>query len=127
MKTALMLVASSNAQGTICGKIVHELLADPNIDVNAQDADGETALMMACGRGYSRSVLDELLRHPDTDANLRSNDGRTAIMIAAVDNCDGALKELLLHAKLDINAKDNEGSSKLWLSCEVSELTPLQL
>ena len=112
MKTALMIIASSNSQHSRNGDIIRELLACKDIDVNAQDRDGETALMMACGRGYNPSVLRELLKHKEVDVNVRANNGRNAMMIAAVENCDGAVKMLLLRGRLDINAQDDDGSSE---------------
>jgi ankyrin repeat protein len=56
-------------------------LADPRIDVNAQDCEGWPALFFAIRKG-PRTVVEDLLSHPMIDLTIRDLDGRTALMYA---------------------------------------------
>ncbi|MCF7900243.1 ankyrin repeat domain-containing protein [Candidatus Babeliales bacterium] len=58
------------------------LRAHPNIDVNAQDSDGYTALMLAAYNGHDDCVTS-LLDHPGIKVNAQTKNGYTALMCAA--------------------------------------------
>merc|ERR1719203_760289 len=98
-----MLAAVKNRSGSF-----KRLLDTENIDVNARDNKGMTAIMFAAV--YCRSgALKLLLENPDVDVNAKSNDGWTAIMFAA-SKCDSeSLKLLLEHPSIDLDVKDNKG------------------
>ena len=59
-----------------------KLLLEAGADVNAQDKDGRTALMMATRNGHDKCV--ELLIERGVDVNVKDNDGRTALMPRAI-------------------------------------------
>ena len=54
-----------------------ELLVDAGAEVNAQDNDGRTALMLSCASFWQTM---ESLMDADADVNAQDNDGRTALM-----------------------------------------------
>ncbi len=56
-------------------------LLSSNADVNARNARGSTALMLASYKGHLDVV--EALINANADVNLKANDGITALMYAA--------------------------------------------
>ena len=50
-------------------------------EINLQNSDGGTALMLAASNGHER-VVELLLRH-GAEINLQNSDGGTALMLAA--------------------------------------------
>ncbi|KAH6909555.1 hypothetical protein BKA70DRAFT_1425974 [Coprinopsis sp. MPI-PUGE-AT-0042] len=78
------------------------LLAHPEIDVNPQNHDGDTALVGACAEGQEAPVK-LLLAHPNVDVNLSANDGTTAIIIASGDGFEALVDHLLRHPHTDAN------------------------
>lgn len=61
---------------------VKELLKDDDLDVNAADRDGLTALMAACYAGHVQ-VIKEIAAQSDTETDLQDRWGRTAYAYAA--------------------------------------------
>eukprot|EP00761_Pharyngomonas_kirbyi_P010460 gb/GECH01010480.1/.p1 GENE.gb/GECH01010480.1/~~gb/GECH01010480.1/.p1 ORF type:complete len:114 (+),score=21.32 gb/GECH01010480.1/:1-342(+) len=56
--------------------IVKKLLQYPDIDVNAQDTNGRTPLMLSCSKVLDdKTIAKELLKHPQIDVNVKDNDG----------------------------------------------------
>ena len=77
-------------------------------DVNARDADGETALIWATtGIGSTENV--KVLLDAGANVNARDADGETALMRAAYI---GTAK-VLLDAGADVNARDADGETAL--------------
>lgn len=98
---------------------VFRLLLRHGCDVNAQDQNGRTALMMACMEKDKIDVAEILVKNEDCDLNLRDNDGNTALHLA-VDSGNAAAIRLLLNfstnnSRLKSNTTNRAG------------LTPLQL
>jgi len=60
---------------------VKRLLKDKNIDVNIQNSEGTTPLMVAV-KENNLDMVNALLQHPQINVNLRNNEGLTAFMIA---------------------------------------------
>ncbi|XP_047738101.1 uncharacterized protein LOC108681631 [Hyalella azteca] len=77
-------------------RMVVELLQH-NADVNARDADGNTALMLSCmTHAAARTpIIAALLRHPGVSLGARNSQGRTALMVAAVHGNQDALALLI--------------------------------
>lgn len=84
---------------------VDKLLAH-GADVNAQDADGDTALHGAAQTGNT-AILKRLLDY-GADANVKNKQGGTPLMWAAVYGHQGAAQLLLDHGA-DASLKDNDG------------------
>lgn len=79
-------------------------------DINGQDEQGRTALMLAAASSYSggyRKIFDFLLRSKKLKIELRDNRGRTALF-----HCwSWSHAELLLNLGANIDACDNEGAT----------------
>ena len=69
-----------------------ELLLKEHVDINIQDENGETALMLASKNGHIQVV--ELLLKEHADVNIKNQDGHTAIMLA-LQNVYTQVMELL--------------------------------
>ncbi|KAH6908082.1 ankyrin repeat-containing domain protein [Coprinopsis sp. MPI-PUGE-AT-0042] len=76
------------------------LLAVPNILVNAQSSDKNTALLLACSRADQRArIVQRLLQHPQIDPNIANDSGRTPLLACL----------LSASSKIDVSTHDNEG------------------
>lgn len=74
----------SSIMDNLFNKITDEIKSnlDAETDINYQDSDGNTALLLAsyCGQSF---VVDEILsRFPKIDLNHKNNDGETVITLA---------------------------------------------
>lgn len=87
-----------------------ELFIKAGMDVNAQDEDGSSALMIASERGERE--IAELLIKSGTDVNMKNVDGYTALMYAAYKG-NLQIAELLIKNKADVNARDKDGWTAL--------------
>ena len=95
------------------------LLAQPDIEVNARDEMGRTALHFAVAFS-NKAILRMLLGFPGLDPNVTNNNGRTAIMEAIVDfNRDQGnnkmridiMQQMANAPGVDLDAKDLCGRS----------------
>ena len=69
-----------------------KLLLKEHVDINIQDENGETALMLASKNGHIQVV--ELLLKEHADVNIQNQDGLTAIMLA-IENVRTQVVEIL--------------------------------
>ena len=69
---------------------IAQLLIKHGANVNAKNAGGVTALMVAAANNTTR--VGSLLLQSGADASIKSEDGRTALMIAQSNNSDAMLK-----------------------------------
>ena len=94
-------------------RTARQLLALPQIQVNAVTPFGTCALRVACIARY-RELVEELLRHPDIDINMAdTTDGLciTPLSSAAVRG-DAEIVALLLQLPaINVNAGDRRGTS----------------
>ena len=87
---------------------------DENLDLNARDADGMTALHHAFINGYTK-VVDALPREhfEKFDVNVRDAKGRTVlhyvVLLNNLDRATDVVGHLLEHPKLDVNVRDAKG------------------
>ena len=62
--------------------VVEILLGHPDIDVNARNPDGMTALMIACKQYGRTNIVKLLLQKPSrVDLSFQNNDGQTALWL----------------------------------------------
>ena len=101
-------------------KIIEE---DESLDVNAQDADGLTALHHAILNEYTK-VVETLLSHPrkDLDVNIKDAKGRTALHHAVIHRLGSVVKDLLAHPDIKPFLRDKQRRSALQIARE-NELT----
>jgi ankyrin repeat protein len=98
-------------------ELVNLLLKQPNIDVNAKNQQGETALHYVV-RDNRRSKISALLADPRTHINARTNEGLSVVEYAIKQNNLLILRLLLQHPKLDVNASNNPEASALYFAIE---------
>ena len=69
------------------------LLAEPNVDVNGRDANGQTPLHIACSRNLIRIV--RLLIDANADFNTTDSDGRSPLEAAVRRGCNALVIYLI--------------------------------
>ncbi|KAH9623101.1 hypothetical protein KSS87_002532 [Heliosperma pusillum] len=104
-------------------------LLNYEVDVNAVDQDGLTALHKAiiC----KKQAITSFLLRESANPSVRDKDGATLMHYAVRSSSSEAIKTLLLH-NVDINVQDNDGWTPLHLAVQsrrtdVDGLTPLEL
>ncbi|KAH6911351.1 hypothetical protein BKA70DRAFT_1460702, partial [Coprinopsis sp. MPI-PUGE-AT-0042] len=85
------------------------LLAHPQINVNAADSYGRTALMVASSE--EKAIL--LLAHPKLKPNLVDPDGYTALMYASRFGRLEVVRVLLADPRVKVNLKSKDGETAL--------------
>ena len=93
-------------------RIVKLLLDRPDVDVNAHDFPGTTALAMAVAKGYYY-VLSVLLRRNDIDINTTDVQGRTPLILAALFERVNLVQILLDHKEIKTDVQDMFGATAL--------------
>lgn len=95
-------------------EIVNLLLkysSGPNrIDINDQDCDGNTALMLAIK--CNNKFIAELLINLGAKLDIKNKNGNTALMIAIMFNFKDIVR-LIINAQADLNIQNNEGFNAL--------------
>jgi ankyrin repeat protein len=109
---------------------IKKLLKNPNVDVNAQNNCGFTALLHSIRKGkYSDKLVELLLKHPNINPNLKDRDNEfTALMNAArysgYDSTERCVELLLNHPDTDPNIQETVGYTALMIAARrVSEGT----
>ncbi|EAQ85039.1 hypothetical protein CHGG_09053 [Chaetomium globosum CBS 148.51] len=92
---------------------LERLLANKRVNVNAENANGATALHLAASRAGLAEVLEKLLSHPDINLNLRERSGKTPLHLAIWFGNLYAIKRLLADPRTDVNLADQDGRSPL--------------
>ncbi|XP_067095388.1 LOW QUALITY PROTEIN: ankyrin repeat domain-containing protein 33B [Osmerus mordax] len=86
--------------------IVFGLYTCPMVDINHQDNDGNTALMIAAQAGFV-TILNYILNYyPRVDLELRDTRGFTALIKASMQGRQDCVSALLMHGA-DINVVDS--------------------
>lgn len=95
-------------------RVVHMLLARPDIMVNLRGLDGYTALIRAC---YERSDLVRVfLARDDIDVNLATYYGSTALTYAIRNGNFSAVQELVRDNRTNIDYQSKHGKNALFES-----------
>jgi len=103
-KQLLIAVEQSNLSA------VKDLLKIKDININIQDKEGQTPLMLAIKRNH-QPIIIELINH-GADLNIQDKDGKTALMLAIMDiNQSMAIK--LMDGSADLNIRDKNGKTAL--------------
>ena len=85
---------------------------DENIDINAKDETGTTALDYALAKGYNH-LVGKLVLHPAFDVNTRNVAGSTALFWAAQRGYYDVTRQLLKHRAIDVNIGAPDGTTPL--------------
>ena len=85
---------------------------DENIDINAKDETGFTALDYALAKGYN-DLVGRIVSHPGFDVNARNIEGSTALLWAVKRGDYGVTERLLRHHAIDVNIRDTDGTAPL--------------
>ena len=95
---------------------INYLLYDRNININAQDTEGNTALITAVlfydEESGSNQIIDALLRHTQLNINIENNEGINALMIASSVGYFEVVN-MLLRLNPNLNAIDNYGNTAI--------------
>jgi len=108
-RTPLMFAATQHDISTVRSL----LIKDVDIDINAKDKKGHTALMHAASSG--KVDIAKLLLDAGSDVNAKNKRHRTALMIAAWHGYID-MAEFLIDAGADVNLKDKDGETALWIT-----------
>lgn len=107
----LLIYTAQSVEPPTCNEAT-KLLLNYNANCNARDAEGRTALMLACVQ--NRQELVELLLEAGADCNARDADTETVLMWAAGAG-NAEIVQRLLEAGADIHAQsDMEGTALRW-------------
>jgi ankyrin repeat protein len=90
-------------------ELVKTLLSDKNIDVNAKDKNGETAIMLA----PNMEIFKLLLEHKDLDVNIYDNHKATILLNAIKAKLDDVVALLLQREDIDVNYHTDQTDSPL--------------
>ncbi len=94
-------------------KAVEDLLGSGAVVDTRRKNEGSTALMLACGKGYTD--VAKILLDKGADPNARNMNGWTSLMGAAANGHEGATK-LLLDRGANVNFKHSYGYTALKLA-----------
>jgi len=101
--TALVLASYNGQESTTALLLKHGAAVD-----GAHDAQGNTALMGVCFKGYL--PIARMLIDAGADVNRRNGVGQTALMMATLFN-QGAIIDLLLDNGADVGLTDAAGNT----------------
>lgn len=97
-----------------------KILLNKGVNLNAQDKDGNTALI-ECTKSSAKKCVELLVKHR-ADTNIKNNDGDTALtlisgkFVADFHTASLDVLSILIKHGADINAKDSEGQTPLIIS-----------
>ena len=94
-----------------------KLLLKKHVDINIQDKNGLTALMLASRNGHHHVV--KLLLKENADINTQKKHGGTALMVAS-ESGHHQVVEILLKEHADINLQTKSGLTALMLASQNS-------
>ena len=102
-------------------ELVLFLLKIDEVDVNANDISGKTALMYAAEAGHIE-VIKALTADGGADVNYRDKVGMTALMYAAKAGHIEVIKALTADGGADINYHDKAGTTALMYAAEAGHI-----
>ena len=115
------LISASHSRNK---ELIDFLINNYNVNINAIDEHGETALMVATMTG-NNEIMRILI---DNGANVNINDkrGRNALMLS-VQTGNLELAEFLIKNGADVNNKDNNGESSLMFATKAGHIRLVEL
>lgn len=107
--TDKLLDAAANGNA----RMVEIFVEEKEINVNATDSRGQTALSRAAERGH-QNVVQALLKSPRVGLEQRDTVFKRAPLSWAAGNGHAEIVSLLLRAGSDVNSVDSYGRTALW-------------
>ncbi|KAF2078442.1 hypothetical protein CYY_000309 [Polysphondylium violaceum] len=86
---------------------INLLFESKSIDINIQNYDGETALLIACT--HSQKEVVHLLLKNNANPNIGNKEGTTPLMICSCNYKDFDIISLLIEYGANVNLVDNQG------------------
>lgn len=77
-------------------EVVKLFLTHPNIDVNIQNKNGDTVVMVASSNGCTE-IVKLLMSHPNIDVTLKNENGLDAVELASRSGNTDIVETLLTH------------------------------
>ena len=93
--------------------LIDSLLQQPNVDVNAKDMRGNTALHHACCLPAGNAIMPKLLATPGILLNEENRKGMTPIVMAAAYKRIEAVQMLAAVDKVDLDVRDRQTGASL--------------
>jgi uncharacterized protein len=131
----LLLEAGANPNlADDCGRLpldsgssdITALLIEAGADVDTQNIDGRTDLMVTAG-GWGRLQKMKVLLEAGANINVRDKNGKTALMYAVKERSNEEKITLLIEAGADLDIQDNDGNTALSLAKETGHTEIVQL
>ena len=119
--TALFCAARNRRKG-----VMKLLLGTEDVDVNAKDEEGNTALQEATRRGYC-DVVEVMLTSEKVDVNAKDDDGNTALHEAASRGYSDIVEVMLTSETIDVNTKAVTGWTPLMCAAFHGEIAVVKL
>lgn len=98
-------------------------LIEQNAHLNSVNEEGDTALILACYKGYTEIVNILLNCGRKLNINRQNADGYTAVGIAVTLKYYGIVSALLEHPDVDVNLPNVEGASPLLIAVKNQDLS----
>jgi len=89
-------------------------LINAKVDLNVQNSDGNTALILACCRKLPKIAL--ALIKAGADVNVQNSEGDTALLVVCWDKLS-EVALALIEAGADVNIQDRNGDTALLVTC----------
>ena len=102
-----------------------QILLNNGADVNIQDDDGNTVLIIACKENKTEIV--QLLLKNKADVNIQDDEGDTALIIACENGYKDIVQLLLENKDTDINKQNIDGNTALIMACYNKDIVQLLL
>ena len=96
------------------------------VDINAQNSQGMTSLMIACSEGFVE-VVNTLLENPLIDVNAADKDGFTALLIACSRGHEDIVSLLLGHEDIEVNKPNSRLMTALMIAANMSHAGVVRL
>ena len=105
--------------------MVTSLLKRQDLDINAQDAGGSTALMVAADRNHS-GIIRLLIDHSKIELNVANHKGFTALAFSSINGNTFAVKALLAKSA-DPSLQDMDGLNALLRTIHMGQFETLKV
>jgi ankyrin repeat protein len=99
---------------------VARVLKSGGVNINSQDTNGYTPLMLSIlAGGNSAPFINELIKL-GANVNLKTTSGITALSVAAGSSADENVIEALIKAGADVNYKNKDGSTPIIVAAKIN-------